>query len=80
MPAVLIGHTRGLAWSHTVASAWRFTPFELTLVPGDPHSYLVDGQVKQMKAVELTVQAKTADGGLEDRERGRCTRPSTGRC
>ena len=50
VPLILIGHTRGLAWSHTVASAWRFTPFELTLVPGDPHSYLVDGQPRAMKA------------------------------
>ncbi len=56
VPAVLIGHTRGLAWSHTVASAWRFTPFELQLVPGDPYSYIVDGQVKKM-------QARTSDGG-----------------
>ena len=46
MPLILIGHTRGLAWSHTVATAWRFTPFELTLAPGDPHSYIVDGEVK----------------------------------
>ena len=37
VPLVLIGHTRGLAWSHTVASAWRFTPFELTLSPQRPH-------------------------------------------
>jgi acyl-homoserine-lactone acylase len=66
VPAVLIGQNRHLAWSHTVASAWRFTPFELTLVPGDPHSYVVDGQIKAMKPVELTVQAKTADGSLED--------------
>lgn len=69
VPAVLIGQNRGLAWSHTVASAWRFTPFELTLVPGDPHSYLVDSQVRQMKPTQLTVQALTADGGLEDRTR-----------
>ena len=27
VPAVLIGQNRNLAWSHTVASAWRFTPF-----------------------------------------------------
>jgi acyl-homoserine-lactone acylase len=69
VPAVLIGQNRHLAWSHTVASAWRFTPFELTLVPGDPHSYIVDGQVKAMTPVELTVQAKAADGSLEDRTR-----------
>ena len=52
-----------------MASAWRFTPFELSLVPGDPHSYLVDGQPQAMKAVELTVKALAPDGSLEDRTR-----------
>jgi acyl-homoserine-lactone acylase len=66
VPAVLIGQNKYLAWSHTVASAWRFTPFELTLVPGDPHSYLVDGVPTPMKAVDLTVKAKAGDGSLED--------------
>src|SRR5690606_8317155 len=33
VPLVLIGHTDGVAWSHTVSTAFRFTPFELTLVP-----------------------------------------------
>ena len=47
-PVVLIGHTRGLAWSHTVSTAFRFTPFELKLVPGSPTTYLVDGQPKEM--------------------------------
>ena len=28
VPLILIGHTRGLAWSHTVATAWRFTPVQ----------------------------------------------------
>ncbi len=69
VPAVLIGHTRGLAWSHTVASAWRFTPFELTLVPGDPYSYFVDGEVRRMEARTLTVQARNEQGELEPRTR-----------
>ena len=34
VPLILIGNTRGLAWSHTVSTARRFTPFELKLVPG----------------------------------------------
>ncbi len=66
VPAVLIGQNRNLAWSHTVASAWRFTPFQLTLVPGDPHSYIVDGQVKAMTPVDLTVKALQPDGSLKD--------------
>ena len=36
IPIVLIGHTRNLAWSHTVSTAFRFTPYELKLVPGAP--------------------------------------------
>ncbi len=66
VPAVLIGQNRHIAWSHTVASAWRFTPFQLTLVPGDPHSYIVDGQIKAMTPVPLTVKALQPDGSLED--------------
>ncbi len=68
VPAVLIGHTRGLAWSHTVATAWRFTPFEIKLVPGDPHAYLLDGQVRRMKETRVTVKA-LVNGRLEDRSR-----------
>ena len=50
VPVVLIGHTRRLAWSHTVSTAFRFTPFELKLVPGSPTTYLVDGQPQEMDA------------------------------
>ena len=65
VPAVLIGHTKGLAWSHTVATAWRLTPFELKLVPGDPYSYLLDGRPTKMKATKLTVNV----GGGQQRTR-----------
>jgi acyl-homoserine-lactone acylase len=59
VPLINIGHTRGLAWSHTVATAWRFTPFKLQLAPGDPHSYVVDGETKPMEATEVTVGDET---------------------
>jgi len=68
VPLVLIGHTRGLAWSHTVATAWRFTPFKLTL-GSSPHTYVVDGSEKEMTATEVTVQAQADGGGLEPRSR-----------
>ena len=57
-PVVNIGHTKGVAWSHTVSTAYRFTPFELTLAPGDPTKYIVDGQVKDMErqVVKVPVQ------------------------
>ena len=59
VPLINIGHTRGLAWSHTVATAWRFTPFKLQLAPGDPHSYVVDGETKPMEATEVKVGDET---------------------
>jgi acyl-homoserine-lactone acylase len=69
VPAVLIGHTKKLAWSHTVSTAFRFTPFELRLVPGSPTTYLVDGQPKEMTSDEVTVDVRQADGSLEDETR-----------
>jgi acyl-homoserine-lactone acylase len=69
VPIVLIGTTRGMAWSHTVSTARRFVPYELTLVPGDPTSYLEDGKVKKMTADKVTVQVRGADGKLSPRTR-----------
>ncbi len=43
-PVVNIGFNRHVAFSHTVSTARRFTPYELELEAGDPSSYLVDGQ------------------------------------
>ncbi len=56
VPIILIGNTRSLAWSHTVSTARRFTPYQLTMAPGDQHAYLVDGKVEQMTPTELTVE------------------------
>ena len=69
VPIVLIGHTDGMAWSHTVSTARRFTPFELKLVPGSPTTYMYDGQPREMSKRKVTVQALTADGKLEPRSR-----------
>jgi acyl-homoserine-lactone acylase len=69
VPLINIGHTDNLAWSHTVATAWRFTPFELTLAPGDPYSYIVDGESVPMERQTLTVKALGAGGELAERSR-----------
>ena len=47
-PLVGIGFNRHLAWTHTVSTSFRFTFYQLQLVPGDPTSYTVDGQVHKM--------------------------------
>ena len=55
VPLVLIGHTRTLAWSHTVSTARRFTPYEVRLDPTNPTAYFYDGETRQMKAEKVTV-------------------------
>jgi acyl-homoserine-lactone acylase len=69
VPVVLIGHTRNLAWSHTVSAAFRFTPYELKLVPGSPTTYLLDGKPTPMTHTDVTVQVKQADGSLKPQTR-----------
>jgi acyl-homoserine-lactone acylase len=68
VPLVLIGHTDNLAWSHTVSTAYRFTPFQEVINPLNPTQYLYDGQWRDMKQEQVTVQVRT-DSGLEPRTR-----------
>lgn len=58
VPLILIGHTAHMAWSHTVSTAYRFTPFQLILVPGSPTTYVYDG-----KPVAMTSRTVTVDTG-----------------
>ena len=62
-PAVEIGHTEHLAWTHTVSTAQRFTLYQLQLVAGDPTSYVVDGAAEPMAARTITVPVKAAGTG-----------------
>ena len=64
VPVIMIGHTENLAWTHTVSTAFRFVPIQLKLVPGDPTSYLVDGQPEKMESNDVTVQTLQPDGSL----------------
>jgi acyl-homoserine-lactone acylase len=68
VPLILIGHTDHLAWSHTVSTAFRFTPFEESVNPLNPTQYFVDGQLRDMKQDHVTIQVRTANG-LEPRSR-----------
>ncbi|MDO9408246.1 penicillin acylase family protein [Patulibacter sp.] len=69
VPIVLIGTTKGMAWSHTVSTARRFVPYQLQLVPGQPTKYVEDGKVKDMRADRVTVRVPGAGGRLEPRTR-----------
>lgn len=63
-PRLAIGFNDKIAWSHTVSTALRFTFFRLELVPGDPMSYLVDGEPRAIEAMNVTVET---DAGMVDR-------------
>jgi acyl-homoserine-lactone acylase len=63
-PIVTIGFNRGIAWSHTVSTARRFVVRELTLAPGDPTSYIVDGATVPMSSDTVTVQVLQPNDSL----------------
>lgn len=58
VPVVLIGFTDSFAWSHTVSTAYRFTPYRLKLKPGDQLTYIQDGQEKKITQVDLNIEVK----------------------
>jgi acyl-homoserine-lactone acylase len=64
VPFVLIGFNDTFAWSHTVSTAYRFTPYGLTLKDGDPLTYIQDGQEKKITPVDLSVEVKGEGGAL----------------
>ncbi|HWC36392.1 MAG TPA: penicillin acylase family protein [Mycobacteriales bacterium] len=64
VPLVLIGHNSWIAWSHTVSTAFRFTPYELTIVPGSPTEYLYNGQPTKMQPRSVSVVVRGSDGKL----------------
>src|SRR5215831_5094455 len=64
IPLVLVGHNENVAWSHTTSTAWRFTPFQLTLVQGHPTEYLQNGKAVAMTPRTVTVLARQPNGTL----------------
>lgn len=55
LPLVQIGFNRDVAWSHTVSTAATFGAYQLTLVPGDPTAYVVDGKPERMTSRTVRV-------------------------
>jgi acyl-homoserine-lactone acylase len=63
-PVVNIGWNKDVAWSHTVSTAYRFTPYEyFTPVPGS--TYLTaNGLLKKAEHRFVSVQVRKADGSI----------------
>ena len=64
-----IGFNEHVAWTHTVTTARHFTLYRLNLVPGDPTSYLYDGQPRKMGSKQFTIDVKQGDGSLSTASR-----------
>jgi acyl-homoserine-lactone acylase len=63
-PVVNIGWNKDVAWSHTVSTAYRFTPYEYRTVLS-PTTYLsADGVVRQLERRVVDVTVKQPDGSL----------------
>ena len=61
VPLILIGHNDFVAWSHTVSTAFRFTPYQLTLVPKHPTEYLENGRPVKMTARQVTITIRKSN-------------------
>lgn len=65
VPGVLIGFNEHVAWAHTFSDGARFVIYKLELVPGDPTSYLYDGQPRKMTS--QTFEVELQDGSKASR-------------
>ncbi len=62
-PVVNIGFNKDVAWSHTVSTAYRFTPYEYRLVsPATPTTYLSEDGPSELERREVMVTVKTKNG------------------
>ena len=66
-PRVGFGTNANVAWTSTVSTAARLAFYRLELAPGDPTSYLFDGNTHPMKREVVTVEARNAKGEVEER-------------
>ncbi len=62
LPVIGIGHTDGVAWTHTTSTVIPDTITQLNLAPGDPTRYLVDGKTRSMRSRTITVPVRDASG------------------
>ena len=61
-PVVNIGWNNNVAWSHTVSTAYRFTPYEYHSTGGT--SYVTDAGPQQLEHRHVTVTVRRKDGSL----------------
>ncbi len=62
-PVVNIGWNNNVAWSHTVSTAYRFTPYEYQSIGGGT-SYVTDAGTRELEHRHVTVTVRRKDGSL----------------
>lgn len=63
-PVINIGFNRNVAWSHTVSTAFRFTPYEYRTIPGLPTTYLTTSGLRELEQRDVTVTVRRKGGRL----------------
>ena len=63
-PVVNIGWNSDVAWTHTVSTGYRFTPYEYRTVPGAPTTYLTEQGPKELERSEVRVPVRNPDGSV----------------
>jgi acyl-homoserine-lactone acylase len=61
IPLVGVGFNHSLAWSHTVSTDSRAVVYQLDLDSKDPTRYRVDGRLRSMTKVRVSIPVLTAD-------------------
>lgn len=56
VPGVLIGFNEQIAWTHTFSYGNHFVLYKLDLAPGDPTSYLYDGEPRKMTSRTFEIE------------------------
>ncbi|MGK2928298.1 MAG: penicillin acylase family protein [Acidimicrobiales bacterium] len=64
-PAVNIGFTEDVAWTHTVSAGNRFTAYTLDLVDGNPTRYVYGDEERDLVPVQVTIDVLGEDGNVE---------------
>jgi|TARA_Y100000310_G_scaffold343326_1_gene450436 acyl-homoserine-lactone acylase len=67
-PSIGIGFNQHIAWSHTVSSALRFTLYELSLVKGDPLSYVYGDGARRLELKNVEVDIKSAEATIKSEQ------------
>jgi len=68
-PGMQVGFNQNVAWTHTVSEGFRFTMYELELVPGSPTRYKYDGEERAMTSRDFSVQVRQEDGSMQEVQR-----------